>query len=707
MYMAFPPDYAERVYAGVLGKIIGVYLGRPFEGWTHEQIMANLGEINYYVNDRHDLPLGNHQLIVTDDDISGTFTFLRAVPDYDNALNLTPAQIGQTWLNYIVENRAILWWGGLGNSTEHTAFLRLKHGVPAPRSGSIVMNGKVVAEQIGAQIFIDGWGLIAPGEPAMASDLARRAASVSHDGEAIYGAQVIAALIAQAFIEPDLDKLLDVAVSFIPADSIIYRMITDIRNWHATDNQDWYAARAKLAAHFGYDKYGGNCHIVPNHGLIILSLLYSLGDFNRAQTIVNTCGWDTDCNAANLGCILGVRNGLAAFEHGSDWRGPVADQLYLPSADGGRAITDAVRETDFIVAIAHAIRGKKWIPPKGGARFHFSFPGSVQGFRADDHLEVKNIIHPTKPGQRVLAVHYRLESNGTSTLLTPTFIPPEAIEMPGYNLLASPTLYSGQTVRVAVFAGDKNSGSVGVGIQLQYYGRDDRIEGIHGPLQNLPCGEVAHLEWKIPALDGAPIVQVGLSISADEPAEGVISLDHLSWDGSPDVTFCKPVASGKMWKRQWVCAANFFEDKFGEAFRVIQNQGRGLVITGTREWKDYNVVATLTPHLVRNFGLAARVQGLERYYAVLLSAQNMIKLIKRLDGEIVLAEEPFMWDLDRAYHFQLAVREDQILVSIDGMLLFEVKDSDRPISSGGIALVCEEGCICTDEVSVKPELEVR
>ena len=73
--MTFPPDYAERVYAGVLGKIIGVYLGRPFEGWTHEQIMANLGEIKYYVNDRHDLPLRNHQLVVTDDDISGTFTF--------------------------------------------------------------------------------------------------------------------------------------------------------------------------------------------------------------------------------------------------------------------------------------------------------------------------------------------------------------------------------------------------------------------------------------------------------------------------------------------------------------------------------------------------------------------------------------------------------------------------------------------------------
>ena len=29
--LIIPKDYEERLYAGVLGKIIGVYLGRPFE----------------------------------------------------------------------------------------------------------------------------------------------------------------------------------------------------------------------------------------------------------------------------------------------------------------------------------------------------------------------------------------------------------------------------------------------------------------------------------------------------------------------------------------------------------------------------------------------------------------------------------------------------------------------------------------------------
>ena len=701
--MNFSSDYYEKVYAGVLGKIIGVYLGRPFEGWTHEQIMASLGEIRYYVHDRHDLPLRNHLVVVTDDDISGTFTFLRALPDYGNSLALTPQQIGQSWLNYIIENRTILWWGGVGNSTEHTVYLRLKDGIPAPRSGSMGLNSKVVAEQIGSQIFIDGWGLIAPGNPALAVELAGRAASVSHDGEAIYGAQVIAALVAQAFVESDLNKLLDTAIAFIPADSVIRRLIADIRSWHATDPKDWKSARAKLAAHYGYDKYGGNCHIVPNHGLVILSLLYSAGDFSTAQTIVNTCGWDTDCNAANVGCILGVRNGLSAFDEGPDWRGPVADRLYLPTADGGRAVSDALRETDLILDIAHTLQSQKWIPPKDGARFHFSLPGSMQGFRSqDDCLKLENTPHPSDPGQRVLTTRYRFNSNEMSALTTPTFIPPEAINMPGYGLLASPTIYPGQTLRASVLANSSNTKPIKVGLILQSYGEADDLVSTHGDLAELMPGETANLELLIPELGGAPIAQVGIALSSDEPTEGIIHLDRLSWNGTPNVTFHRPEAAGRMWKRQWVNAADYFEDEFGEAFRVIQNRGRGIVITGTREWTDYSVQTAITPHLVRSFGLAARVQGQERYYALLLTDQNTVRLVKRLDGESILAERSQPWELGKTYDLKLTVRGMQVQAWLNGTLLFSVEDTSRPLMDGGIALVCEEGRIGTDRVTIHP-----
>jgi hypothetical protein len=249
-------------------------------------------------------------LVVTDDDISGTFTFLRALPDHGNSLNLTPFQIGQTWLNYLIEEKTILWWGGMGNSTEHTAYLRLKNGIAAPQSGSIATNGQIVAEQIGSQIFIDGWAMVAPGDPALAVDLARRASSVSHDGEAIYGAQVMAAMEALAYVEQDIDCLLDTAVSFIPTESVIYRMIADIRQWHKVDG-DWRVTRERIVKQYGYKDYIGNCHMVPNHALIILGLLYGEGDFQKSLMICNTAGWDTDCNSGNLGCLLGIRNGLA------------------------------------------------------------------------------------------------------------------------------------------------------------------------------------------------------------------------------------------------------------------------------------------------------------------------------------------------------------------------------------------------------------
>ena len=157
-------------------------------------------------------------------------------------------------------------------------------------------------------------------------------------------------------------------------------MINDIREWHAAKPDDWRATRDQIAAHYGYDKYGGNCHMVPNHGLIIHSLLHGDGDFQKSLMIVNTCGWDTDCNSGNVGCLLGIRGGLAAIEAGADFRTPVADRMYLATADGGRAITDAVTETVHLVNAGRALAGEEPIAPKNGARFHFDLPGAVQGF---------------------------------------------------------------------------------------------------------------------------------------------------------------------------------------------------------------------------------------------------------------------------------------------------------------------------------------
>src|SRR5919107_5517050 len=233
--------------------------------------------------------------------------------------------------------------------------------------------------------------MVAPGDPELAADLARRAASVSHDGEALHGAQVVDAMEAGAFTESDIGRLIDDAVSLIPEDSVIFRMIYDIREWHARE-KDWRLTRERIAEGYGYEKYGGNCHLVPNHALIIHALLYGEDDFQRSLMIVNTSGWDTDCNSGNVGCLLGIKNGLAAIDAGPDWRGPVADRLYLPTADGGRAVTDAVTETYNIVNIGRALAGEIPVLPNRGMRFHFSLPGSVQGFREEDSPESRGLV---------------------------------------------------------------------------------------------------------------------------------------------------------------------------------------------------------------------------------------------------------------------------------------------------------------------------
>ena len=701
--MSIPRDYEERVYAGVLGKIIGIYLGGPLEGWTYDRIMADVGEVWYYVSERLGKPL-----ISIDDDINGTFTFLRALQDYGYRRDLTPAQIGHTWLNYIIERRTILWWGGLGHSTEHTAYLRLKSGIEAPCSGSISENGKVVAEQIGAQIFVDGWAMVAPGDPGLAADLARRAASVSHDGEAIYGAQVVAAMEAQAFVESDIDRLIDTGVSFIPRESVIYRMIADLRDWRVRES-DWRAARELLAGSYGYDKYGGGCHIVPNHGLIILSLLYSDDSFQKALMIANTCGWDTDCNSGNVGCLMGIKNGLAGIEAGPDWRGPVADRLYLSTADGGRAITDAVTEASHIANAGRALQGEAPLLPKDGARFHFGFPGAVQGFQPERSPEwsgtvwLENVPGHSRLGERSLAVHYRHVAPGqVARIATPTFIPLDAISLPVYELMASPTLYPGLAVHARVSADGGDELPVTCRLYVRWYGDRDALIRTYGPVAVLGPGEGRELTWPIRDGIGGPIAEVGLEISSSRRADGTIYLDYLTWDGTPDVVF-SPAATGcTMWRRAWVNGMDQFGARAHGPMVLVHNRGTGLLIQGTREWTDYRVSADVTPHLVKSAGVAARVQGMRRYYALVLSSGGKVRLVKALDGTRALAEQDFPWEFGQTYQLGLQIVGTHLEGWIGGQLLLEAEDAERPLMSGAVALVCEEGRTATQALTVQP-----
>jgi ADP-ribosylglycohydrolase len=699
---AVPADYLERVYAGVLGKLIGVYLGRPFEGWTYQRIMKELGLIEYYVHDRFDAPL-----VVTDDDVSGTFTFVRALAEHGVSADLTAEEIGKTWLNSIIESRSILWWGGDGNSTEQTAWLNLKRGVKAPHSGSIATNGQAVAEQIGAQIFIDGWALVAPGQPRLAAKFAEAAGSVSHDGEAVHAAKLLAAMEAEAFLSSDIDHLIDVGLSVIPGNSLIARLVADVRAWSA-EFADWRDARQKIEDYYGYDKFPGNCHVVPNHALIILALLYSRGDFHRAMTIVNTCGWDTDCNSGNVGCLIGVMHGLKGLEGGPDWRGPLADRTLISAGDGGYAVNDAARIAYDLVNLGRELAGLAPLPPpKDGAQFHFSLPGSVQGFAAERDAIQSDLLSLEQgevEGRPALALRFKGLARGRAAL-TPTFSPPNVGDMSTYDLQASPRVYPGQTVRARLVVDGASTSAVTAALRIKVYGVNDRLFDMDGPPLVLAPGNEGVLSWTLPDLDGQPIQGIGVALtSSDEGADGIVWLDFLRWDGEPNVILRRPKEPSEFWRKSWVNNVSLFSKDFPSAFHISQDRGRGGIFHGARDWTDYRVSSEITVHLGSSAGLAARVQGLRRYYALELKAGGKAQLIKVRDDDCtVLAEAPCRWSLEKPVTLALEVRGQAVTGVVDGTVALRAQDdSGAPFENGGTGLVIVEGALSTDQVKVEP-----
>lgn len=669
------PDYAERVYAGVLGKVIGVYLGRPFEGWSYQHIQRQLGDIEYYVHDKLDVPL-----IVTDDDIAGTFTFVRALEDHANNPEITPKEIGESWLNYLIKERSVLWWGGLGQSTEHTAYLRLAGGIDAPMSGSMELNGQVVAEQIGAQIFIDGWAMVAPGDPDQAVKFAEAAARVSHDGEAVNGAKVLAAMESMAFVETDIQKLIDIGISYIPKDSVIAKMIADLRAWHSVE-KDWRATRELLEANYGYDKYGGNCHMVPNHGLIIHSLLHGEGDFSETLKIVNTCGWDTDCNSGNVGCLMGVLVGLDGIDssvgRGLDWRGPIADRMYCPTSDGDRCISDCVREALHIINMGHSLAGAPVFQPKQGAQFSFCFPGSVQGFQVQSgEAKLSNL-----KGE---ALH--ISGKAGARIGAPVFAPSKDVadyfEKAHYKLMASPRIFPGQDVFAAVSA-------PGANLYIAYYGEDDEVCYVDA---DSVAGDATNFALRVPEVPG-PIFEVGVHLNEDVSFD----LDHVGWKGNPNVTFERPKHKGLMWRRAWVDAVDQLLG-WSEMFRLVQNEGLGMISQGAREWNDYTVTADVTPHLVSRAGVAARVQGLTRFYALVVTREQKVQMLKCVHGESVIAEADFAWSFGDTLEMTLSVVEDQLVGQVNGKTLLTARDSS--LDAGAAGLIVEDGRSATHKVRV-------
>jgi hypothetical protein len=126
---------------------------------------------------------------------------------------------------------------------------------------------------------MDAFAMMHPGDPERAQPrFAPRRRFVTTEF-AVECLRRFLALEAAAFVEPNLDRLFDENERFLSSE-FLRRLVDDVRNACAKA-EHWREVRDYLNRNYGYDRFGGVCHIVPNHALTLASILLGGDDFAR------------------------------------------------------------------------------------------------------------------------------------------------------------------------------------------------------------------------------------------------------------------------------------------------------------------------------------------------------------------------------------------------------------------------------------------
>lgn len=687
--------YFQKTYAGWMGKIIGIRMGSPIEGWTHEKIMETYGMIDYYKKEYNDY--------AADDDSNGPAFFIRCLSDFSADKNpITVEQMGETWLNYVSSHRGFFWWGGYGISTEHTVYENLKSGITAPRSGSALQNGLSVSEQIGGQIFVDSWGFVFPSNPRVAADYAEKMVSVSHDGEGIFGGRFIAACISAAYSEPSIIEVIQKGLLVIPATSQYAFVVREIISFYEKDTtKDWKKCLSFVQATFGYDKYPGNCHIIPNAAIIILSLLYGEEDFGKSQMICNTCGWDTDCNAGNVGAILGVFKGIDGIEQ--KWINPIRDLLISSSVIGNLNIDTISNTAMYFCTLGCRMAGvsmpENWAERSAckGRLFHFDFEKSLQAFRTSmDNVSIDNCEQSVIPNHRSLCI----SSNHASAMnvFVKTYYKPEDLTDSRYDPSFTPILFPGQTVTAILM----NISPSKIGATLAVF--DLRNNITYSQLISLEPQATGTITLDIPRIENGLISRFELTVCpASRKTENLaVLLDSVAFKGIPEysIDFSRETVEnygfGHSGLHQEI-------SQFSQNGGLWELEGQSLsgscalegeAYTGFYETKDMRVSCTIQPILGYYHLVNFRVQGAARCYAFGFYGENTIALVKKHKTYTILEQVPYKFEMKQKYDFSITAYGNRILACIDGKIIFEYNDTDSPYLYGQAGFTVLKGSHC-------------
>ena len=321
----------SRIAGAWLGRCAGCLLGKPIEGVRTPKLYALLEragqrEITDYLwrlpglKDEDYRKLDFAALLnwqgtdhmPEDDDTNYTVTGMALVKA--KGIGFSAADMADFWLANIPILHTY--------TAERVACRNFVNNIEPPLSASF---RNPYREWIGAQIRADFFGYVALGHPELAAELAWRDASISHVKNGIYGAMWVAAMLAAAAFEGDMRRVIEIGLSEVPSKSRLAEAIRDVMAWHES-NVPYHEAAQKIHRRWDENKAHDWCHTISNAQIVALALLYGDNDFEKAITrSVYPC-FDTDCNGATVGSIIGMMQGAEALP--SKWTSVMNDTIH-------------------------------------------------------------------------------------------------------------------------------------------------------------------------------------------------------------------------------------------------------------------------------------------------------------------------------------------------------------------------------------------
>lgn len=326
----------DKITGAWYGRIAGCSLGKPVEGIRTNEFEPFLKETGNWpmhrfilstdvtdeMKDKYKFPLRDRARWMVDQ-ISGApadddtnYTVLAQLLIDRCGREFTPANVAKFWLDMQPKNAYC--------TAERVAFTNTVKGFLPPDTARFQ---NPYREWIGAQIRGDYFGYVNPGDPEAAADMAWRDASISHIKNGIYGEMFIAAMLAEAAVTTngDVEHVIETGLKEIPATSRLYEAIRGvIDGFHAGVSQE----DAFKHIHEQWDEYTGHgwCHTISNAMIVAAALLYGQGDYGKSACMAVQTGFDTDCNGATVGSIVGMLRGISAIPE--YWTKPFNDTLH-------------------------------------------------------------------------------------------------------------------------------------------------------------------------------------------------------------------------------------------------------------------------------------------------------------------------------------------------------------------------------------------